>query len=245
MTPPPVNLDSTGKATRHAAQPGAAQALAAGGSFLGALPAATLERIARLAEFQSKAPRTLLFRAGDPAADVYLVLEGSVSLFGLAAEGREVSLDIVQPVEMLAPWAALANLPHTVSARAIGQARLACLPAAAVRAELGRDHVLARVLLAEMCRRMRALMAQIEDLKLRTTIERVGHYLLSLGPTDDGGTALDLPISKQLIASQLGMTPESLSRAFAALRAHGVAISGNHVTIGDPAALRELCRPGD
>ncbi len=52
-----------------------------------------------------------------------------------------------------------------------------------------------------------------------------------------------LPQEKRLLASYLGMTPESLSRAFKALRDHGVHIDGMRVTITDPAALAALVQP--
>lgn len=243
MTPPSANLTSAGGAVRHVEAAGPPLAHCIKDSFLGALPAEARGRICRVAELTTAEARALLFRTGDKPTGLYLVLEGGVSLFGLAAEAREVSLDIVQPGDMVAPWAVLAEVPHTVSARVVGRTRLACLPAAVLRDELDRDNTLARILLAKTCRQMQALMMQIEDLKLRTTTERVGRYLLSLAPDSHGRIRLELPISKQLIASQLGMTPESLSRAFAALRSLGVGISGNHIAIPDPEALKRFCAP--
>lgn len=241
--PSSANVSSAGETVPHGEPAGPALAHAIKGSFLRALTAEARERICRTAELRTAQPRALLFRVGDRPTTLYLLLEGGVSLFGLAAEAREVSLDIVQPVGMVAPWAVLAGVPHSVSARVIRRARLACLPAMALHHELAHDNALARILLAETCRQTQALMTQIEDLKLRTTTERVGRYLLSLAPARGGGATLELPISKQLIASQLGMTPESLSRAFAALREIGVSISGNQVAIPEPAVLKRFCAP--
>jgi CRP/FNR family transcriptional activator FtrB len=39
------------------------------------------------------------------------------------------------------------------------------------------------------------------------------------------------------------MTPENLSRAFAALRKHGVSVNGSVVTIASSSALRAIAKP--
>jgi hypothetical protein len=44
-----------------------------------------------------------------------------------------------------------------------------------------------------------------------------------------------------MLAGRLGMTPESLSRAFARLQAEGVSASGRQVTIADSARLQRYC----
>ena len=44
------------------------------------------------------------------------------------------------------------------------------------------------------------------------------------------------------LASRLGMTPESLSRAFAQLKDAGVSGRGRHIAIADVSRLRDHCR---
>ena len=58
--------------------------------------------------------------------------------------------------------------------------------------------------------------------------------------TEQGRCALALPYDKLLIAGQLGLTPESLSRAFAKLRTIGVMVDTSHVEVKDVAKLRQL-----
>ena len=55
--------------------------------------------------------------------------------------------------------------------------------------------------------------------KLRTTAQRLGHYLLELAPDKTSNSAtLRLPFDKRLLAARLGCRQENLSRAFATLR---------------------------
>ena len=54
-----------------------------------------------------------------------------------------------------------------------------------------------------------------------------------------------LPYDKHRIAARLGMTPVSLSRAFAWLGDVQVTVKSSKVRIGDIDRLREFCKPDD
>ncbi len=56
---------------------------------------------------------------------------------------------------------------------------------------------------------------------------------------------LNLPYEKALIASRLGMQPESFSRALKQLRPLGVEVRGDDVTISDIKALAAYVEKGD
>ena len=71
-------------------------------------------------------------------------------------------------------------------------------------------------------------------------MQRVSEFLESLSATEEGTCAIALPYDKILIAARLGLTPESLSRAFAKLRGVGVVINASQVTVKDIAKLRRI-----
>lgn len=83
-------------------------------------------------------------------------------------------------------------------------------------------------------------MEQVEQLKARSGVQRVAEFLLDLATVTKGSCSVVLPYNKALIAGRLGMKPESLSRAFARLRQHGVKIDAAMAYIDDLDALREL-----
>jgi len=78
-------------------------------------------------------------------------------------------------------------------------------------------------------------------LKLRTGTERVGCYLLVLSRRQGTPHRAILPYEKNLIASELGMTRESFSRALAALQAEGVSVQDETITIADAKHLATAC----
>ncbi len=85
---------------------------------------------------------------------------------------------------------------------------------------------------------LHALVAQVEALKAQTGSQRVAEFLLELAPCRSGACEVTLPYDKVLIAGRLGMKPESLSRAFARLRDHGVTVRQNVASIEDVESLR-------
>ncbi len=95
-----------------------------------------------------------------------------------------------------------------------------------------------------LSRDYRDLVRQIRDLKLRTTAQRLGCYLLALVP-DPGAHAADLrlPFEKGLLAARLGCRQENLSRAFAALREFGVETRGARVSLRDIPRLTAYAMP--
>ena len=70
--------------------------------------------------------------------------------------------------------------------------------------------------------------------------ERLSAMLLALAPRQSGSATVTLPGGRRLIAGRLGVTPQSLSRAFATLRPLGVSGHGRQIAIADLERLRDL-----
>ena len=83
-------------------------------------------------------------------------------------------------------------------------------------------------------------------MKLRSTAQRLGCYLLAMVEAPDAERAeIRLPFEKGLLAARLGCRAENLSRAFAALRAFGVETRGVRVILRDVGMLREFAVPDE
>jgi CRP-like cAMP-binding protein len=72
-------------------------------------------------------------------------------------------------------------------------------------------------------------------------MQRVIGYLLQHVPDQTGSAELALPTSKQVIASRLNLTPETLSRILHELaEAQLIRVHGRQITIIDLARLRQF-----
>lgn len=201
----------------------------------------TLVKLTRGALLQRYPAGTQIIEQGEKPDFLHILLEGTVEMIGTGGpDARETIVEILQPVDCFILAAVLTDTPHLMSARVIEPARLLLLPAETLRNEIAADHKLALTMLGSLARQFRMMVRQIKGLKLRTTTQRLGCYLLAL-QEESTDHSVELPIDKRRLAARLGMTPESLSRAFGALREYGVRASGKRIEIEDPEILRQNC----
>jgi CRP/FNR family transcriptional activator FtrB len=87
------------------------------------------------------------------------------------------------------------------------------------------------------------MVRQVKNLKLRSSVQRVGCYLLTLSKRQGTPGQAVLPYEKNLIASELGITRESFSRALANLEQAGIRVNGQTIMIVDATRLATACQP--
>jgi|TARA_R110001583_G_scaffold195356_1_gene372177 CRP/FNR family transcriptional activator FtrB len=200
------------------------------------------DELMRGAYVQTFPPMVDLITEGDMSDFLHVVLEGRVELFA-SWNGRETTIDTVEPISTFILAATIKDAPYLMSARTLEKSRLILLPSSDVRRVFDADGAFARSVVSELSARYRAVVKNIKNLKLRSSIERLANYILHQYEIHGQAPVFDLPIEKRKIASFLGMTPENLSRAIRGLRPFGVEIDAQHVTIAEPDTLRNLAKP--
>lgn len=202
----------------------------------------TFDALLRGSYLQRFPGHLILIREGEPADFLHVVVTGGVELFSQWND-HEATMDIVRPIGAFILAAVLTDAPYLMSARTIEASDILMIPAANLRAEIEQDPALARAMVAELSSSYRALVKTHKNLKLRSSVERLANFLLRLNEDEDGAAEFILPVEKRTIAALLGMTPENLSRAFATLKAYGVAVSGAQVRLDNLDDLRRLAKP--
>ena len=198
----------------------------------------TLARLAAKSDTRSFARGSVLFDQGDAAQYAYFLLHGEVALIG-KRDQAEMVVEFFGTGDIILAAAVLLDRPYLVKARTIEESRIVLVPAALFRDLVHADHSLAIAMAEEMARHWRVLVRQIKDLKLRSAPQRLAAYLLMRRRA--GATKLVLNEDRKVLAGRLGITAESLSRAFALLRPLGVQGKGHEIHIGDPARLAKYC----
>lgn len=210
------------------------------------LAPAVIERLARISTPLTVPEGAIVCRQGEPAALLYVVVDGQLSGFSTAPNGTTAVVEVVRPGETLGLANVLAGMPRELSAQAITACTLLAIETQALSAMLAQEPTLVTAMLRAQATEFRSLVRQVCDLKLRTTAQRLGCYLLTLSAQAKGNTtALRLPFDKRLLAARLGCRQENLSRAFAALRSFGVETHGARVILHDIASLRAYSEPDE
>ena len=185
---------------------------------------------------------TLLLLEGDPVDFLYVLLEGQVELHGTWND-RETVLAILRPVSTFILAAVVLDAEALMSARTLERCEILMIPGEAFRTAMRLDARFAMAVSRDLAGCYRGLVRSIKNQKLRNSTERLANYLLALRAADNSGGVVRLHHEKRVLASLLGMTPENLSRAFAALQKHGVAVNGSVVTLRNIGALEALAKP--
>jgi CRP-like cAMP-binding protein len=184
----------------------------------------------------------LLFQRGDAATGFFIVVYGQIKLFMLSPQGQEKVVEIIHPSQSLGEAVMFLGKPYPVSAEALQDALLLSLERSAVDALLDTDPGFARRMLAGLSLKLHSLLKDVDTYSQRSSTQRViGYFLQQCEEAPDAEpVALDLPVAKQVIASRLNLTPESLSRSLAELsRAGLIEVQGRTIVIASLQRLRE------
>lgn len=187
---------------------------------------------------------TTIFTQQEPARSLVFVREGDVAL-GYVAEGG--SFHVERPVRgpgWLDQSAAWINGEHAVDALAATPLVVVELPRDELCALLDRCPELARRLIASLAREVQSLAVNTHSLMHKAAPARFAQWLVErCQPQAEGERAGVVRIGerKRDIASQLAITPETLSRVMRSLTRQGViSVAGYTVQVADVEALRKV-----
>jgi CRP/FNR family transcriptional regulator len=176
-----------------------------------------------------------LFRSGDPLRNLYLARKGSFKTTTLNEAGDEQVVGFHLPGELIG-LDALAEGRHRCDAEALEQSDLCEIPMDQLQSIAMQVHGLQVQLLRIMGRSMGRDQDHLEMLGRRQASDRVLLFLhglreryLALGRDTD---QLHLPMTREEIASYLGLVIETVSRSFGKLQDEGlIAVRGRRVQV--------------
>jgi len=183
-----------------------------------------------------------IFVQGHPARAFFIVLEGWVKVYRITPGGDEAVVSVFTRGESFAEPVMFLGAIYPASAEAASRARLLRIEAADFTAMITERPELVTAMLASIAQHTAELADEIAGLKLLSAPRRLGEFLLRLVPSGAARAEVTIPHEKGLLAGRLGMTPESLSRALAALRKMGLNVERDRIVIPDCAALRAFSR---
>jgi CRP/FNR family transcriptional activator FtrB len=192
------------------------------------------------AQIRRCTPETVLFAAGDHAEHLHLLLRGIVDLYAGAAP-RECTLLLMSRGDVFMPAAALFDEPYLNSARALTNATVALIPAAALQREFGRSGRFGLNLTRAIAGHFRMAARNIIDLRSCSAAVRLGRFLLRLVQIAEAEAVVSLPVAKGKLAGRVGMSRETLSRALQTLANHGLVVRGSQIIVRDRERIERFC----
>lgn len=195
------------------------------------LAPAQLARVGERMEFRRLEAGQVLFVAGEPCTGFYVVLEGAVQLLRPEADGQETLLNLVRPPQSFAEAALFSGDAYPATARAQEPSLLAKMPKVPLLALLRGDAELCLKMLESLAAWHHRLTFQVQQLRAQDGAGRLRRWLRDEAARAPGGEIL-LRVPKKLLAAQLGIAPETLSRLLSHLKAAGtIAVEGPRIRV--------------
>src|SRR5690625_1557447 len=186
----------------------------------------------------------LIHSAGEQTGTMFVVHTGKVKVSRLLPSGRKQLLRVVKPGDTLGEYALLTGSTQPEEAEAIDDVRLCVFVHEDLKDLIERYPAIAHRMLRTLGQRLSHTEHRL-TLNTQSVDVRIADYLLQQpllrDPEATTTMRVRLPLNKKDIASMLGTTPESFSRALGRLRTKGlIDIDDQIVTLRDPDGLEEL-----
>ena len=169
---------------------------------------------------------TYLCHQGDPAPDVFFLLEGRVEISSVAANGNRVLHATLDTAQFLGELAALGDIPRTASALALEDVTVAVVPSADFLSFLTREPAAARNVLRALARQIDADQSLVDDLLFLDLKGRVAKRLLQMVTPSledlPGNGAVVPTVTHADLASLCGGSRENVTRVLSEFARRGL-----------------------
>jgi CRP-like cAMP-binding protein len=213
------------------------------------LPATDIQAIAKMSVIKRLAKGQTLFSEGAPVHGFFIVQTGAIKLCKFGGPGHEHVIHVFRPHEAFAEDMLLSSSGHTADAYATENTQVLMLPKAPFLALLKDRSELSVRLLWAVSQHVQQLIKFLQDLTCKDVQTRLGDWLLQHCPDAASATPqkIKLPMTKRVLASELGICGETLSRTLTKFRQrHFLAVDGRTIILFSPTRFSEwLHKPAD
>lgn len=185
---------------------------------------------------------TPLYHQGDDATTLWLVLSGWVKLTRHTPDGKESIVGLCAKGDIFGEASLSPNVQYFYTACTVGSgAMLALMPADLLRRKIADAPELSQRIMSLLNARTAQAYLQLEHRTTLSAAQRLGCFLLRLcNAPEDEPLKLHIPIEKHVLATYLGMQPETFSRSLQQLKAAEVEVHGNDFIVHQIDALRDF-----
>ncbi len=173
-----------------------------------------------------------LFIQGDEMLFFHVVYRGTVQLFRETTDGHEITSDILISGDSLCPSEIADDTPlYHANARAVDDVVLLEIPISWMKYNLKNFNHLMFKLFSDVSHRLQEATLEVERQATMSAPQLIVCFLYNIcARYNFDPRGFELPYSKTLIASRLGMELETFSRSLHKLKEYGITVQGTHVS---------------
>ncbi len=206
--------------------------------LLGSLPPDALETLRQQATMRTVSRNEVLFRQGEPAAEMYGIVSGRVAVLTRSPDGRESLVAVLDEGSLLGELPLFDDGPRSADARALEESQLIVLGYDAVRAAIDAHPTMLWVIVRLLARRLRDTDESLADAVFLDVPARTAKRLLEIAGDAD---QFRLPMTQEDLAGLVGASRERVNKALSLFTRLGwIEVEGrNRYRILDRQALLE------
>ncbi len=212
--------------------------------FAALCPAELDELLAFTAE--RRFPRdSSVFQRGEAGGSLLVLVQGRLRIGAVSAEGKEVTIDMIEPGGVVGELALLDGKPRSADVMAMEDSTVVVVERRDFLPFLSRNPDLLMRLLALLCERLRRTNLALEEVALLNLPARLARVLVKLGQeygaAEADGTRIRLKLSQKDLSTLVATTRESVNKQLRQWRADGVLDeTDGHIIIRRLETLRGL-----
>ena len=209
------------------------------------LPAADIQKISSFSAVRNLQKHEYLFREGDPCVAFFVVHRGVINVHRVNAAGKVQVIHIFHPGDSFAEASLVTGEGYPASARALTLSAVIVVPKAEFVQLLHKRPELALRMVASMGAHLRKVVDLLDDLTLKDAEARCIHWLLRHCPIPYESAPFEIRLEhpKRIVAAELNITSETLSRTLARLREKQlIRIIGKTILVLNPRRLELTMR---
>ncbi|GAB4495338.1 MAG: Crp/Fnr family transcriptional regulator [Anaerolineales bacterium] len=165
-------------------------------------------------------PGEILFWDGDPCDGLYTLVTGSVKLFKVSPNGREIILQVLEEGTVFNEVPVFDEGHNPVSVAALEPCTVWIVSAQSIRAGLLKYPLLARSVIDNLSKNLRRLVRLVEELSFYQVTHRLARLISELPPENLQGEAPQR-LTQDQIAARLGTVREVVGRSLRELERSG------------------------
>jgi CRP/FNR family transcriptional regulator, cyclic AMP receptor protein len=177
------------------------------------LAAPVLELIAKHAVVRQFPARTILINEGDTGDSLFVVLKGLVKVFSSNRDGKEVILGFLEAGEYFGELSLDGNA-RDASVMTVEATTCAVVGGSKLRDFIAQHPEFATCLIVDLISRVRSLSRMVKGLTLEDAYQRTIKLLRNLSVGDGATRVVQVRLTQQDIALQVGCSRESVNRIF-------------------------------
>jgi CRP-like cAMP-binding protein len=161
----------------------------------------------------------LIYMAGDKGGKLYVIHAGRVKISRINPSGKEQVISIMGAGDFMGELSLFSSVPLMDNAEAMEKSTMCVIKGDSLKELMGKYTSIAFKVMDELSKRLERAENLIEVINLNTVEQRLAEVLISLANEKN---IIELNMRKGDLASQMGMSQETLSRKLTAFSEEGL-----------------------